>query len=265
MIKEDEGMTQAHTSGRPAPLPLSDLFTRYLQRQADAHAQGLGNPEPADQVVPHEAVQVQPVDPQRAWDDALAVVRYFPGAVLPADVTAPDWPGLVLVQEPAVALAFCLGNYPQMVRNLHPLLAGDLMALRQAPGRPVSGPVLAEWVAHSRDHSRLLLAASVLRLARRFDEARELLRQVEDAPASWQAVRANEEAALAWHAGRGEEALSLWQEQEASVPVHFNRGMAALFLGQPALARPALAQAVAALPETSAWHHLGHLYLTLAE
>src|SRR5436305_2020414 len=100
MIKEDEGMTETHASGRPAPLPLSDLFTRYLKRQADAYAQGLGYPEPADEVVPHEAVQVQPVDPQRAWGDALAVVRYFPPAALPADVTVPDWPGLVQVQEP---------------------------------------------------------------------------------------------------------------------------------------------------------------------
>jgi tetratricopeptide (TPR) repeat protein len=257
-------------------LPLSDLFTRYLRRQAEAHAQGLGYAEPAGEVVPHEAVPVQPVDPQRAWDDALAVVRHFPAAALPADLTAPDWPALVLVQEPAVALAFCLGNFPQLVRNLHPLLAGDLPALRQAPPPAVRGPsssplrvgpapALVEWAAHSRGYPQVLLAAGLLRLTHRFAEAQELLRRAGEAPAPWRAVRANEEAALAWHAGRAEEALALWREQEASVPVHFNRGMAALFLGQPAAARPALAQAVAALPESSAWHHLGHLYLTLAE
>jgi hypothetical protein len=47
--------------------------------------------------------------------------------------------------------------------------------------------------------------------------------------------------------------------------VLFNRGMAALFLGESADARAALSRAVALLPESSAWHHLARLYLTLAE
>jgi hypothetical protein len=47
--------------------------------------------------------------------------------------------------------------------------------------------------------------------------------------------------------------------------VLFNRGMAALFLGQPAKARNWLARAADQLPETSGWHHLGRLYLALAE
>jgi hypothetical protein len=41
--------------------------------------------------------------------------------------------------------------------------------------------------------------------------------------------------------------------------------MAALFLGRPTEAREHLKAAVAGLGETSAWHHLGSLYLTLAE
>jgi hypothetical protein len=41
--------------------------------------------------------------------------------------------------------------------------------------------------------------------------------------------------------------------------------MASLFLGRAAEARSALQQAVEQLPDTSAWHHLGHLYLTLAD
>jgi hypothetical protein len=45
--------------------------------------------------------------------------------------------------------------------------------------------------------------------------------------------------------------------------VSFNRGMAALFCGQHAEARIALSEAVKQLPDTTAWHHLGQLYLTL--
>jgi hypothetical protein len=91
----------------------------------------------------------------------------------------------------------------------------------------------------------------------------QLLRSSGDAPADWQTLQANEEAALAWHSGKAEEALTLWQAQEPSLPVWFNRGMAALFLGHPMRARIALEHAVSKLPETSAWHHLGHLYLAL--
>ncbi len=108
----------------------------------------------------------------------------------------------------------------------------------------------------------MLLAAGVLRLAHQFDEAADLLRR--KPPSEWQAAHANEEAALAWHRGRAEEAAALWRRQPESVPVLFNRGMAALFLGDAATARTSLDQAAAALPETGAWHHLARLYLALA-
>jgi hypothetical protein len=48
-------------------------------------------------------------------------------------------------------------------------------------------------------------------------------------------------------------------------PVLFNRGMADLFQDKPEEARQALKEVVGKLPETSAWHHLAHLYLALAE
>ena len=41
--------------------------------------------------------------------------------------------------------------------------------------------------------------------------------------------------------------------------------LAELFLGRPTEARRHLQAAVAGLPETSAWHHLASLYLTLAD
>jgi hypothetical protein len=257
-------MTQ-QPSGPAGTLALSELFTRYLQRQAQAQAEGLGYAEPTDEVVPHEAAPAQPVDPQLAWGEAVAVAQHFPGAGAPKGwPVPPDWPGLVAAQEPAVALAFCLGNYPQQVRNLHPLLGGEPAALRQPPGRPLPAAALADWANAQKDYPQALLAAGVLRLARHFDEAAELLRRAGDAPAEWQAVKANEEAALAWHRGSADEALALWQAQAASVPVLFNRGMAALFLGRRDEAVAALTQAVAPLPDSSAWHHLGHLYLALA-
>jgi tetratricopeptide (TPR) repeat protein len=258
------GMTlQSHTADRTPPR-LSALFTEYLQGQTAAHAQGLGYAPPSGEVEPYESVPVQPVDPRQAWTDALAATEYFPGADK-ATWTAPtDWPMLVGAQEPALALAFCLGNFPQMVRNLHPLLAGgDLTALRAEPTRVAAAPMLIEWARSSGEGPQTLLAAGVLRLANQFDAATDLLRRWQPS-AEWRAVYANEEAALAWHRGSAEEAAALWRAQAKSVPVLFNRGMAALFLGDAAAAREALTHATAALPETGAWHHLGRLYLALA-
>lgn len=262
-------MTSPHEpSGTPPSPQLADLLARYLHNQAAAHEAGLAFADPTGAVVPHEAVPAQPVDPRLAWNDALAVLPYYAaGAQAGSCQPPPDWPVLVASHEPVVALAFCVGNFPQLVRNLQPLLhAKDLSALRSTPVHPVSVSGLLDWAVQKRPFPQTLLALGTLRLARQFDQAAELIeRQRAEVPAEWQAAWANEEAALAWHQGRADEAVVLWQAQPASVPVLFNRGMAALFLGKPADARSLLNRAAEQLPEASAWHHLGRLYLALAE
>ena len=252
-------MTQPNQStGRPS---LTALFTQYLQDQAEAHTHGLGYAEPTDQAVPHEAVPVQPVDPRLAYKDAIVAAELLQTERESELAVPPDWAGLVSQQEPAVALAFCLGNFPQLVRHLHVLLTSEPAALRAGPTQAGAAPELLEWADQAPAGPQRLLAAGVLRLARQFDVATELLQR--PAPAEWQAVHANEAAALAWHRGRAEEAAALWGKQAESVPVLFNRGMAALFLGDAATARETLTKATAALPETSPWHHLGRLYLAM--
>ena len=148
------------------PQSVADLFSRYLRRQMAVQAEGLGFADPDGQVIPHEAVPVQPADPRLAWEDALAVIRTGGTNISPIGCEVPpDWPSLVAAQEPAIALAFCVGNYPQMVRNLQPLLfGGDLTVLRQSLGRPVSiSSALLQWANKAHGYPRLLLAASVLR------------------------------------------------------------------------------------------------------
>jgi tetratricopeptide (TPR) repeat protein len=257
-------MTPTHDSAnRPAGLSLSDLFTQYLRQQAAAQAEGLGYAEPSEEVLPYDATPVQPIDPRLAWEDALAALGHLAAGPVPALAVPPEWPNLVAAQEPAVAVPFCLGNYPQMVRHLHALLTGEPVALRVSPPRPATAPALAAWGRRTHAAPQSLLAAAVLRLAGQFDEAAAVLAAA-DVPAAWQALRDNEAAALAWHRGQAEEALRLWQAQPDSVPVLFNRGLAALFLGRTEEATTALTAAVSRVPETSAWHHLGQLYLALA-
>jgi hypothetical protein len=249
------------TANRPTPASVSELFTQYLKGQVLAREQGLALDVPEGEVTPYEAAPVQPVDPRQAWDDAVGAPRLLAGVAGEAWTVPPEWPALVTAQEPAVALAFCVGNFPQMVRNLQPLLAGDLTAIRVNTGQADLPPGLTEWTASVREPAQILVAAAALRLARHFDEAERLLARV----TTWEPLVANERAALVWHRGRFDEAVALWRQQKSSAPVLFNRGMAALFLGDSTTARTDLGAAVKLLPETSAWYHLGRLYLALAD
>jgi hypothetical protein len=254
----------------PQQPPLSETLARYLSRQRAAHEAGLVSGE-VGEVVPYEAVPVQPVDPRLAWDGARAVLRCFqPDAAAEVGPVPPDWSALVAGHEPAVALAFCVGNFPQLLRALHTLIHGtDLSGLRPRAGAPVAASALGEWaeqVVNGGPFPRVLMALGALRLRRQFEQAADLAQRVAArVPAGWQTAWANELAALAWHRGQAEEAAALWEAQRGSAPVLFNRGMAALFLNKPAAARPLLSAAVAQRPDDDGWHHLGRLYLALAE
>lgn len=255
----------SHGKQNSAPA-LSELMSRYLRQQADAHAAGLAMFDPTGEVTPFEAGPVQPVDPRPAFEEAVAVLPLLHKVKAASLEAPPHWPNLVAAHEPVVAVAFCVGNYPQLLRNLHTVLhQAKLSELRPQPGAPVAVPALVDWardVATKNQMPQMLLAVGALRLAKQFDEAARLLKT--NVAAEWQPAWANEQAALAWHRGDAQAAAKLWQAQSASVPVLFNRGMAALFLGKPADALAPLTEAVAQIPESDGWHHLGQLYLTLA-
>jgi tetratricopeptide (TPR) repeat protein len=251
------------------PPRLTELLARYLDRQAEAQRLGAVAAEP--EVTPYEAGPVQPVDAKLAWDEVQVALAFYGSAETRERPALPHWPVLVAQQEPVVALVFSLGNFPQLVRNFHLLLTGaaDLAALRPTPGRPVDVPLLveaADEAVRQHDFPQALLALGGLRLAKQFEAAERCAQALAAAvPELWRPGWENERAALAWHAGQPEEARQRWQHLPASAPVLFNRGLAELFLGQPAAAREPLEAAVAQLPRRSAWQHLGRLYLTLAQ
>lgn len=258
-----------HAKDKPVQPSLNEMFGKFLTRQAVAHAAGIAAAEAGD-VVPFEAVPVQPVDAKLAWDEARSALGFFGAKKVPALKAPSDWTNLVASHEPTAAVALAAGNFPQLVRDLHQLLqAPDRTALRSAAARPLPAPGLLEWadgILADKSYPQALLAIAALRLARQFDAADARLKTAADhVPAEWRATLDNERAALAWHRGQAEEAARLWATQPESVPVLFNRGMAALFLGNNADARTALNKAVAQMPEDNAWHHLGRLYLALAE
>ena len=84
---------------------LAELLGRYLHQQASAHQAGLAFADTTGDVVPHEAVAAQPVDPRLAWEGACAAIRYLcPTQDLQSWNAPPDWPAVVAAQEPVMAL-----------------------------------------------------------------------------------------------------------------------------------------------------------------
>jgi hypothetical protein len=262
---------QPHDTGPNAQVPLAELFRHYLERQVSAHSAGWAAAESFGEVEPYEVAASQPVDPRLAWEEGLVAVQCFAREKKLAELAQPrDWATLVAGHEPVVALPLCSGNYPQLLRNLQGLLqADDLTVLKPTAGRPTNAASLLDWASatlEKRTFPESVIALGALRLAKQFDAARKLIAEHgKHVPSAWSAAWLNEEAALAWHQGRADAAAAIWKSLPDSVPVSFNGGLAALFTGKPAAARSAFERVVAQLPESSAWHHLARLYLTLAE
>jgi hypothetical protein len=254
------------TSVSVNPLSLSEMLSRYVSGQAGRIEEGGLAIDLGGEIELHDSSPAQAIDPRMAWDEAVAALQTAGQKPnLPGPGGVPEWRGLVAAQEPALDLAFCAGNFPQMVRNLNLLLQGG-----DAPKtRPYASPTLTSWAEKmsAKPVPQSLLAVGMLRLAQDFGRATQLLGDVaKNAPAEWKSACENEKAALAWHEGRKEEAASLWGKvDEEYLPAQFNRGMAALFMGKPAEAIGPLKKVIAKLPESASWHHLARLYLTLAE
>jgi tetratricopeptide (TPR) repeat protein len=249
---------------------LGDLLANYLSRRAANEAEGLAQFDSAE-VLPYEAGPVQPIDPKLAWDGARSAIDFFSTHLTAKSwKTPPQWSFLVSQHEPEAALPICVGNFPQMVRNFHILMQqAQLSDLRPRGGRPVPASELIAWADQTQqrgDFADSLLALAGLRLAKQWDRADALVAALEaKVPDTCRNLWDNEKAALAWHRGRAEEAMELWQVQNPSLAVRFNRGMARLFLGHTEAARKELANVVAEFPENGAWHHLARLYLALAQ
>jgi hypothetical protein len=253
----------------PVHRSLPQMLSRYLQQRTAAAESGLISAETGE-VIPFESAPVPPVDSRVAWDEAVAAASYYePARATQAWKVPVEWPTLVATSEPVMALPFCLGNFPQLVRDLHTLMqARDFTTLQPARGRPANASLVeasAQEALRQKQYGRFLLAIGTLRLAKQLDLAEALLeKHRSDIAENHQAGWANERAAVAWHQGKPDDAAARWLAQEPTVPVLFNRGMAALFSNRTAEAKPALVGAVEQLPDDSAWHHLGRLYLALA-
>jgi tetratricopeptide (TPR) repeat protein len=141
--------------------------------------------------------------------------------------------------------------------------------LQPKPQAALGASGLESWASQAirrREFPAALMSIGALRLTRELAAAASMLEELRPhVPARWQPAFVNEEAALAWHNGDAAKARDLWAKAAPSAPVFFNRGMSALFTDRPVDARTAMSEAIALLPDDNAWHHLGRLYLALAQ
>lgn len=239
---------ESRAFGQPS---LEELTLRFLAHRSDA-LWAVGPDE--SEVEPHEVASGFRVDPRQAWADALVGVPGLTDAAgSPLIAPPPQWNVLVhqLPSHPAVPWA--VGNYPQRVRNLEPLLTRfDPADLRPTGGLP-DFVELRSWVLRHAA-SWPVLAGGLARLLGDFDLAATLLPAGAD----------NERAALLWQSGRHDEALARWQTAAETPAVTFNRGMALLFHGRFAEARDVLGRLADHLPETHGWAALCALYRAVA-
>lgn len=221
----------------------------------------------ASEVESYEAAAAQAVDPRVAWDGACEALGDCPAFNKPAQLPT-GWATLLAGANSMTGLPMAAGNFPQLVRDWLPMVdAASLHSTLSANGAKPDVAGLQEWIegcARTDDPGRLLLAVGLLRLTKRYESAAKLLSS--QAPAkNWKTAFANEQAACLWHSGDHAAARKLWASLPDTAATQFNRGMSELFSDNAKAAVPHLKAVAAKLPESSGWHHLGMLYLALAQ
>ncbi len=144
----------------------------------------------------------------------------------PVEKCPPDWSTVVDQTPGRLGIPLASGQFPQRLRDIAGLFASRLEEKASASDREFNG----------------------------------LQMPIGDGP-----VTINERATSLWLSDRREEAMTVWQTLPSGTVANFNLGMANLMLGSPERAIPFLQASVESLPETSGWHHLAALYLSVAQ
>ena len=249
-------MTRPTNSNPSAQPTIEALMVRFLANRSDAAAAAVETGE--SEVEPHEVAAGFRVDPRAAWLDATAAITTGGNAPPPGGQLPNEWAALVAQPAAAFAVPMAAGHFPQRVKDLQPMFTKFNPAELRPSGTQTAVPGfpgLRNWLAKN-GAANPLVAAGIARTLGDFDTADTL---------TGTTGNDNDRAATLWARGQCAEALAAWDAMTESPAVLFNRGMARLFLGRIAEAKPALQKAIDAIPETSGWNALARLYLAVAE
>jgi tetratricopeptide (TPR) repeat protein len=244
---------------------LQELFKQLLGERVWAAGAGFLTERLAE-VVPYEAVPPLAIDAGLAWAEALEAGNGF-GLVASSLECPIGWADMVADTAPVAAVPMCLGNFPQMVRDVKVLAdVANLPRLRpQSLAAPLDASGVKNWRSNDPSPVAQMVRAGLLRLAGKYAEAKEILALMPEGRGKLRSAVLNEKAALAWHHGDYEGAVELWNQAREDIPVLFNRGLGLLFSGQSAQSRPLLDRALEGLPASSGWRQLAELYLAVVE
>jgi tetratricopeptide (TPR) repeat protein len=244
---------------------LQELFKQLLGERVQAAGAGFLS-ERLPEVVPYEAVPPLAIDAGLAWAEALEAGKGFGLATSALECPA-GWADLVADTAPLAAVPMCLGNFPQMMRDVKALAeVENLPSLRPQPlAVPAEASAVKSWRSDDTTAAARLVRAGLLRLLGQYAGAKEGLAGMPEGRGKLGSALHNERAALAWHQGDHQRALDLWKEAKEDIPVLFNRGLSLLFCGQAGQARPLFDRVLEALPASSGWRQLAELYLAVVE
>src|SRR5262249_46289207 len=153
------------------------------------------------------------IDAGLAWAEALEAGESFGLATSSVQCPA-GWAEIVADTASVAAVPMCLGNFPQMVRDIKALAEADkLPSLRPLPlAAPMDASGAKSWRSSDTTPASLLVRAGLLRLHGHYAEAKETLALMTEGRGKVRSALFNERAALAWHQGNYEEALELWSQ-----------------------------------------------------
>lgn len=243
------------------PKALREMFTRLLQNRVQQALKGILPPDEGETVLPHSSLTGIAIDPANAWKESQFCLKSALGKAPSSIPCVPGWVGFIQSMGSFSAMPMASGHFPQAMKNLWDLPEG--LSGESSWNTGASLPELEGWVNHPKQSvARHLIATGTCRLSGEHDLAKKYLDAIER-DISGEAFQ-NEMGALEWARGSHKSARACWEKAESLPMACFNLGLACLADGSKNKATHHFQQAVAAIPSTSGWHHLGELYLQIA-
>jgi hypothetical protein len=222
---------------------VADLMERFLARSAP-HARTAFS---AEGVEPYDLGATLPTDPVLAWHGAGG------SGALP-----PDWSEWVQRSPSVLALPWSAGHFPQQVRAWTQLTGANWLTRTPLVELPSE---LARWVQTQLATPGTPVSALAAGLWRQAGHAAAVAEWWHTHRTHFAADYAHELAAAQLAVdGDWRRAAQAWGRLPDSGPVCFNRGVAAVVLGDLPAAHAQLTNALAYAAAGQPWHHLAQVY-----
>lgn len=226
-----------------------EIFTRLLHQEHDEI--------PQSEVELYQAQPALGLDPALAWNEAL----------LPGNLLAENHPSISphapsawnSVRNLVLHAPFpcCIGLAPQFLQKID-LLMHDHRAFFQ---HRLPATLLNINAEPALDNKTVYSQLALARLAGDSDQVHRLIPQLDG-----ETLQKNEQAAQYWLIGQQDTARQLWNNLDGShAVIAFNRGLAAVTAGDYKPGNAELLKASKGFSETTGWHHLAELYLTVIQ